>query len=714
MGTSSSQTETKMPKKEPKPKQSTEIHRPKQLKEVAFKLHAAIDFGTDGCALAFSYIDTDSHDHRVKIYNKWKGNQTNLTKSTSKSAPKKKTKTQLILNQNNTVSCFGNAAKFMYFNLSTDSQKEQRFFERFKMALYENDLGRSAVVSPDNAEAKREAIDTAEYLHAYNGKKVKSEVVFVAAFRQLQALAKEYIPKNITKKPIHDDEIQWLLTVPAIWSEAAKDKMRTWIIKAGLVNEKILNQCVIVYEPDCASLAIQKHYFKNLSKRSQSIIWNPTDDPTDDTKANCDKPKSRGFEDGDTYILIDAGGGTVDIACHKILDGGCVEEIVYPTGDKWGSCYIDDLYIELLQRIFPRQWIDSFKKEHAACFVEILDNFQKAKESFYRNSEALTHKILLPDDFMGYLEQECDEINTTPEQRVNGFSEGKDMKYFVNLFFEVDQDDDNKVDETEEYVFCLTKEKMDDEDGDDESSCESEDDECEYTEYLTMDTKIWKCLFNSKIHPIISHVEGLLSMDSMKDCKFLGLVGGFACSKYFQYRMREHFGLSSKYKLISIIPKKPMLSVVEGAAWMAVTDGYIRARKLKYSYGYSVVRRKSEAKNKGVPDDYINNKLNILSDGSIDGCFRIIAIKNERIAINQIKTGIAYSLGPTTHVHILSSNKKDPKTKMDGHVLATLKLNCGKAGVQITTEFHFYGTTFKVYSYPTQKPGAKQSVVLNY
>ena len=45
------------------------------------------------------------------------------------------------------------------------------------------------------------------------------------------------------------------------------------------------------------------------------------------------------FGAGDKYILLDAGGGTVDVACHKILDNGCVEEIVYPTGDKWGSCY---------------------------------------------------------------------------------------------------------------------------------------------------------------------------------------------------------------------------------------------------------------------------------------------------------------------------------------------------------------------------------------
>ena len=47
---------------------------------------------------------------------------------------------------------------------------------------------------------------------------------------------------------IMDDEIQWILTVPAIWSESAKNKMKDWIIKAGLVDATIKNQCIIVYE----------------------------------------------------------------------------------------------------------------------------------------------------------------------------------------------------------------------------------------------------------------------------------------------------------------------------------------------------------------------------------------------------------------------------------------------------------------------------------
>eukprot|EP01084_Bolivina_argentea_P126478 223933_1 len=216
---------------------------------IEFKVHVAIDFGTDGCALAFAY------DNKVTIYNKWR----NLQKKTRKT----KTKTQLVLNEKNEVSCFGNSAKYIYCNLSKKERSTKKFFERFKMALYENKLSQPDAVTA-NDEMKRYELetDTAQFLTAANGKRVESEIVFVAAFKELQGLAKKHLKPILNSRNILDDEIQWILTVPAIWSESAKNKMKQWIIKAGLVNNNIIDQCVIVYEPDCASLAIQKEYFQ--------------------------------------------------------------------------------------------------------------------------------------------------------------------------------------------------------------------------------------------------------------------------------------------------------------------------------------------------------------------------------------------------------------------------------------------------------------------
>jgi len=52
------------------------------------------------------------------------------------------------------------------------------------------------------------------------------------------------------------------------------------------------------------------------------------------------------------------------------------------------------------------------------------------------------------------------------------------------------------------------------------------------------------------------------------------LVGGLSENKYFQSRMKEEFGQNSPYKLAVVIPIRPILSVVDGAARMGIVGRY--------------------------------------------------------------------------------------------------------------------------------------------
>ena len=54
------------------------------------------------------------------------------------------------------------------------------------------------------------------------------------------------------KYKLEQGNIQWIITVPAIWNDEAKNKMKEWATKAGLVDDELNNGCKIVYEPDCA------------------------------------------------------------------------------------------------------------------------------------------------------------------------------------------------------------------------------------------------------------------------------------------------------------------------------------------------------------------------------------------------------------------------------------------------------------------------------
>ena len=84
---------------------------------------------------------------------------------------------------------------------------------------------------------------------------------------------------------------------------------------------------------------------------------------------------------------------------------------------------------------------------------------------------------------------------------------------------------------------------------------------------LEMDVALWKLMFDHVMNPIIGHIKGLLKQPKLKgNSKFLGLVGGLSTSPYFRERMTAEFGPSSPYRLQLVIPPKPLLAVVSGAA----------------------------------------------------------------------------------------------------------------------------------------------------
>merc|ERR1711933_472536 len=148
--------------------------------------------------------------------------------------------------------------------------KKWKLFERFKMNLYEEPTAKSEI---RKVESKMDYVELKEQIATTNNKNVKesSSKVFVAQLKYLKDQAFTYIDTHLRKKlSLKGDEetgwpeIQYFLTVPAIWSDKAKDQMVQWAIEAGLISGKIQNQLKIVYEPDCASLSIQHAIIRSM------------------------------------------------------------------------------------------------------------------------------------------------------------------------------------------------------------------------------------------------------------------------------------------------------------------------------------------------------------------------------------------------------------------------------------------------------------------
>eukprot|EP01083_Nonionella_stella_P008701 25127_1 len=178
-----------------------------------FKVHCAVDFGTDGVAIAYAFGEANN----VTAHADW---------SYKRYPPKFKPKTIVLLDEHYRPIGFGKDAKHMY--MAADAMKDEwMLFERFKMALYEN-------ATPGSMDDEKEKVEIKDTLTATNGKIVKASLVFGAVFKHLQKQAKIYLKRNKLSrglfKTLTDKDWQWIITVPAIWSDASKYKMRQWTI----------------------------------------------------------------------------------------------------------------------------------------------------------------------------------------------------------------------------------------------------------------------------------------------------------------------------------------------------------------------------------------------------------------------------------------------------------------------------------------------------
>lgn len=93
--------------------------------------------------------------------------------------------------------------------------------------------------------------------------------------------------RESTKGLITEADVLWVLTVPAIWSPGAKQLMREAAkLGLGAADERL----VLALESEAASVCC----------RNREMINHP-----DELKA------------GAQWIVLDCGGGTVDVTCHR-------------------------------------------------------------------------------------------------------------------------------------------------------------------------------------------------------------------------------------------------------------------------------------------------------------------------------------------------------------------------------------------------------------
>ena len=445
-------------------------------------------------------------------------------------------------------------------------------FESFKMTLYQ----RTEDQKDGNIRDK---------LTSRNGRQLQTSKVFVEALKFIKQTIFQTFAKNGVKiNEIKD--IQWILAVPAIWSDRAKHKMERWAKTAGLIDKNIYRHLRIVYEPDCASISCQYE----------------TGD--EDQKS---------FQSGDRYILIDAGGGTVDVACHQVKREFEMEEIYYPTGGPWGGDFIDNYFDELLDEIFGKGAIETFRTTYPANYTMIMENFRKQKMKFYDNPDVEFLKVALTSEF---------------KTEIVEYSASKYPQIATN---------------TDDFESIIQKSRPFDLEAGKHLKCTDND--------LCISLTIWKKhLFDKVIDPTIAHVQDLIEKvnkvrgrwddenSEPRKLKYLCIAGGLAANRYFQHRIYKAFGKGSKHDLLIRTPRRPILSVIDGALRLGLRPNYIKTRRVKYTYGIAIDRSEKNVDKDRLPEGYLDKNLYIhptTHKRTVRNLFSAFIKKNEPVDLNE-------------------------------------------------------------------------------
>ncbi|XP_076088281.1 heat shock 70 kDa protein 12B-like [Mytilus galloprovincialis] len=321
-----------------------------------YMMVAALDFGTTYSGYAFSFRN-DFETEPLKI----QANPIWMTGSSQFMSLK--TPTCLLLDKDQKFVAFGFQAENMYAEYVLDElQDEFYYFHRFKMYLHNNKNITSTMVLED-----------------ITGKTLPAFDVFKLSIKALVNHLLETLDTQGTG--VKHDEVQWVLTVPAIWTDTAKQFMRSSAEEAGINPDKL----ILSLEPEAASILCQ---YLPITK------------------------SEKGFEMskiGTEYMVVDLGGGTADITVHQKVEKDQLKEKHRATGNNCGGTSVDNRFFILLENIFGKSLMESLKKENPLAYLDLERSFEAAKRNIDPNNKG---KVTMTIPFTT-LDKLCKKINKT-------------------------------------------------------------------------------------------------------------------------------------------------------------------------------------------------------------------------------------------------------------------------------------------------------------
>ena len=335
------------------------------------------------------------------------------------------------------------------------------------------------------------------------GKSLQALKVFSLSIEYLANDVIASIQTSLSGDKLKKSDINWVLTVPAIWSDAAKQFMREAAKEAQIDMEKL----AIVFEPEAASV-----YCQHI--------------PVQHSQEKLEISK---MQRGTQYLILDAGGGTIDVTVHEVNAFGGLKEVHQASGGEWGGILVDKAFEDLLRELFGAKVYDRFIKNATDDWLDLCRLFEVKKRNLRHQNEDMV-AMKLPLALKEMAEKETHK-SVSDMIKASKFSE----------------------------TIYVRKDK------------------------LLFSSSLMKSFFDYAIETTISHLRSVLQHESVTNSQMILMVGGFSESSLLRNAIEKEF---KTYKLI--VPQDPSTAILRGAVIIGHNPKSISERKLKKTYGVKV------------------------------------------------------------------------------------------------------------------------------
>ena len=435
----------------------------------------AIDFGTGASGYAITPKLLENGKARIEVFNP------------CDESDDQKTPTVILFDNDYNFIAFGQPALQRYAELIDDGETAL-LFQTYKMHLLHMHTNATAI---DGREMPLTSV-------------ISETLRYIA--EKAMAKLKEQIGKVVKSK------IKWVLTVPALWSEEHKQFMRRACMEAGIVEQADSASLLLCLEPEGASISVREDSEETLKEQM--------------TK-------------GKVVMVLDCGGGTVDITVHKLQCDPterflCEELLPSSGGCEWGSKFVDQYFEEFIKEFLGEELHELYLK-NAVGRLDILKHFEMLKRKFCPGQDERSRLQL---SHMGK-----DLTSEKLSKLVERYNASHPAEYALKMR------GSSNLDLTPALMISF---------------------------YLPLFENI-----KSKVGQLISQIH-----EKGEELQFVFMVGGFSESPFLKQEIKQAFETAS---IQVLVPRRPQVSVLRGACLFGLNPRSITSRIAKKTYGINTL-----------------------------------------------------------------------------------------------------------------------------